>query len=96
MAKYHRIVVKIGTSVLTEGTQKLSQSKMVDLARQCAELHLQGYDIIVCTSGAMAAGRECLDYPTLPTTVAYKQMLAAVGQSCLMQVWEQFFDIFDI
>ncbi len=96
MAKYHRIVVKIGTSVLTEGTQKLSQSKMVDLARQCAELHLQGYDIIVCTSGAMAAGRECLDYPTLPTTVAYKQMLAAVGQSKLMMMWERFFDIYGV
>jgi glutamate 5-kinase len=96
MAKYHRIVVKIGTSVLTEGTQKLSQSKMVDLARQCAELHNQGYDIIVCTSGAIAAGRECLDYPALPTTVANKQMLAAVGQSKLMMMWERFFDIYGV
>ena len=96
MAKYHRIVIKIGTSVLTEGTHKLSQSKMVDLARQCAELHLQGYDVIVCTSGAIAAGRECLDYPELPTTVANKQMLAAVGQSKLMMMWERFFDIYGV
>jgi glutamate 5-kinase len=96
MPKYHRVVIKIGTSVLTEGTQRLSPSKMVDLARQCAELHLQGYDIIVCTSGAIAAGRECLDYPALPTTVANKQMLAAVGQSKLMMMWERFFDIYGV
>jgi glutamate 5-kinase len=50
----------------------------------------------VCTSGAIAAGRECLDYPALPTTVANKQMLAAVGQSKLMMMWERFFDIYGI
>ena len=72
MKKYHRIVVKIGTSVLTEGTRQLSHPKMVDIARQCAELHHLGYDVIVCTSGAIAAGRECLKYPSLPTTVANK------------------------
>lgn len=96
MTKYHRIVIKIGTSVLTEGTRRLSHAKMVDLARQCAELHHQGYDIIICTSGAIAAGRECLDYPALPTTVANKQMLAAVGQSKLMMMWERFFDIYGV
>lgn len=96
MTKYHRIVVKIGTSVLTEGTLQLSHPKMVDIARQCAELHHQGYEILVCTSGAIAAGRECLNYPSLPTTVANKQMLAAVGQSKLMLMWERFFDIYDV
>jgi glutamate 5-kinase len=96
MANYRRIVIKIGTSVLTEGTTQLSHPKMVDLARQCAELHLQGYDIFVCTSGAIAAGRECLDYPHLPTTVANKQMLAAVGQSKLMMMWDRFFAIYGV
>jgi glutamate 5-kinase len=96
MAKYHRIVVKIGTSVLTEGTQQLSHPKMVDLARQCAELHRQGYDIIICTSGAIAAGRDSIDSPAMPATVAHKQMLAAVGQSKLMMMWERFFDIYGI
>ncbi|MDF1512466.1 MAG: glutamate 5-kinase [Anaerolineae bacterium] len=96
MPKYRRVVIKIGTSVLTEGTRKLSHGKMVDLARQCSALHQQGYDIIVCTSGAIAAGRERLDYPNLPTTVANKQMLAAIGQSKLMLLWEQFFDIYGV
>jgi glutamate 5-kinase len=69
---------------------------MVELARQCAELHRQGADLILCTSGAIAAGRERLGFPDVPATVASKQMLAAVGQSRLMLEWERFFEIYDI
>lgn len=91
-----RIVVKIGTSVLTGGTTKLDQAHMVELARQCAVLHRAGHEVIVCTSGAIAAGRDRLGFPELPPTVTSKQMLAAVGQSRLMLVWERLFEIFDI
>ena len=91
-----RIVVKMGTSVLTGGTRSLSTPQMVDFVRQCAELHHQGHEIIVCTSGAIAAGRARLDFPDLPATVASKQMLAAVGQSRLMLMWERLFEIYGI
>jgi glutamate 5-kinase len=91
-----RIVVKVGTSVLTGGTHNLSLPHMVELVRQCAELHHQGYEVIVCTSGAMAVGRARLGFPDLPATVANKQMLAAVGQSRLMLTWERFFEIYNI
>ncbi len=57
---------------------------MVELVRQCAQLHQREVEVIVVTSGAIAAGRERLGYPDLPPTVASKQMLAAVGQSRLM------------
>ena len=53
-----RIVVKFGTSVLTGGTPRLDQAHMVELARQCAALQAAGHEIIVCTSGAIAVGRE--------------------------------------
>lgn len=91
-----RVVVKIGTSVLTGGTARLDQAHMVELARQCAVLHGKGHDVIVCTSGAIAAGRERLGYPELPATITSKQLLAAVGQSRLMLVWERLFEIFGI
>lgn len=93
---YRRIVVKLGTSVLTGGGSLLDRAHMVDLARQCADLHRQGADLILCTSGAIAAGRERLDFPEVPATVASKQMLAAVGQSRLMFEWERFFEIYNI
>lgn len=93
---YQRIVVKLGTSVLTGGTPRLDRAHMVELTRQCAQLCRQGHDLIICTSGAIAAGRERLDFPNLSPTVTTKQMLAAVGQSRLMFEWERFFDIYGI
>lgn len=93
---YQRIVIKVGTSVLTGGTPKLDRAHIVDLVRQAAELHRQKKDLIVCTSGAMAAGRERLGLQESTESVAYKQMLAAVGQSRLMFVWESLFDIYGI
>jgi glutamate 5-kinase len=93
---YKRIVVKLGTSVLTGGSQRLDRAGMVEVARQCAQLHGQGCDVIVVTSGAIAAGRELLGHPALPQTIATKQMLAAVGQSRLMRVWEALFEIYGL
>ena len=69
---------------------------MVDLSRQCADLQHAGHEVILCTSGAIAAGRERLGYPELTPTVATKQMLAAVGQSRLMLMWERFFEIYGL
>jgi glutamate 5-kinase len=94
MAK--RIVIKLGTSVLTGGTRQLDPPRMVDLARQCAELHKEGFDLILVSSGAVAAGRAHLNFPELPPTIASKQLLAAVGQSRLMLAWERFFEIYGI
>ncbi len=93
---YQRIVVKLGTSVLTGGTPQLDHPHLVELVRQCAELYKQGKDIIICTSGAIAVGRHRLGFPALVPTVSNKQMLAAVGQSRLMLMWERYFDIYGI
>lgn len=91
-----RIVIKIGTSVLTGGTPRLDQAHMVELARQCAALQRAGNEVIICTSGAIALGRERLDFPELAHNLANKQMLAAVGQTRLMQLWEHFFAIYNL
>lgn len=93
---YKRIVVKLGTSVLTSGQQSLDRAHMVELVRQCAQIHNTGADVILCSSGAIAAGRERYDLSFQPTSLAEKQMLAAIGQSRLMYVWEQLFDLYDI
>jgi glutamate 5-kinase len=93
---YQRIVIKLGTSVLTGGTPQINRPHLVELIRQCATLYDQGKDVLICTSGAIAAGRERLNFPNLPDTVNNKQMLAAVGQSRLMLIWESFFEIFGI
>ncbi len=93
---YKRIVVKLGTSVLTGGSRYLDGPRLVEFVRQLAELHGEGRDIVVCTSGAIAVGRAHLGFPNLPPTIVSKQLLAAVGQTRLMLQWERFFDIYGI
>ncbi|STY61114.1 Glutamate 5-kinase [Mannheimia haemolytica] len=87
------IVIKFGTSTLTHGTKSFKPSLYVRAGK--AQLHQQ-HRVIVVTSGAAAAGRDYLGHPELPKTLASKQMLAAVGQSQLIRVWENLFDIYNI
>ncbi len=93
---YNRIVVKLGTAVLTGGSRFLDRPRFAGFVRQLAELHDQGCDIVVCTSGAIAVGRAHLGFPDLAPTIVNKQLLAAVGQTRLMLQWENFFDIYGI
>ncbi len=92
---YRRIVVKFGTSTLTAGTKSLSSAHMVDLARQTASLLGQGMQVVLVSSGAIAAGREALGYPSLPGFIPAKQMLAAIGQPRLMGLYQQYFAIYE-
>ncbi|MEC5319642.1 glutamate 5-kinase [Brenneria populi subsp. brevivirga] len=96
MSASQTLVVKLGTSVLTGGSRRLNRAHIVELVRQCAQQHAAGHRIVIVTSGAIAAGREHLGYPELPATIASKQLLAAVGQSRLIQLWEQLFSIYGI
>ena len=88
------IVVKIGTSTLTSGTKKITPSLIVELARQVTTIQEAGHQVILVSSGAMAAGREKLGYPHLPKGLPAKQMVSAVGQPCLMAIYEQIFALY--
>ncbi|WP_034413010.1 glutamate 5-kinase [Candidatus Photodesmus blepharus] len=90
------VVVKLGTSVLTSGTLALDRAHMVELVRQCTELKKQGHVVVIVSSGSIAAGREHLGYPKLPNVISSKQLLAAVGQSQLIQIWESLFAIYGL
>ena len=93
---YQRLVLKLGTSVLTAGSPQINRSRLLELVRQCAKLHAAGVDVVVVTSAAIAAGRESLGFRQLSQTMPVKQMLAAVGQVRLMRHYEQLFGIYDI
>jgi len=88
---YRRIVVKFGTSLLTAGTSKLNHEKMADLVNQIACLHEKGVEVVLVTSGAIAAGREKLGLTKIKG-IPYKQVLASVGQGRLMNLYERLFD----
>lgn len=90
------IVIKVGSSTLTNGTPRLSKPNMLELVRQIAGLHQLGYRVLLVSSGAMAAGREHLGYPKLSTSLPVKQMLCAVGQGQLMQLYSEMFGLYDV
>jgi len=92
--RYRRVVVKLGTSVLTAGTDRLHRSRMVDLIRQIAALREAGGEPILVTSGAVLAGWEQLGFPPRKRNLPEKQLFAAIGQGRLMHVYAQLADIY--
>jgi glutamate 5-kinase len=88
----HRIVAKFGTSLLTAGSNRLNMERMTDLVSQLAKLHNQGIEVVIVTSGAIAAGRERLGLTKKAKGVALKQVLASVGQGRLMNIYERLFE----
>src|SRR3990172_6855557 len=88
---YHRIVAKLGTNVLTAGTDRLDMDVMASLAGQVARLRKAGAELLVVTSGAIAAGRHRLGVSRDRKEMPFRQMLAAVGQSDLMQAYQELF-----
>lgn len=96
MTKKQRFVVKLGTSTLTNGTKSLSRRTMLEIVRQAALLHEEGHEIVLVTSGAVAAGRDVLKQPRLDATMPTKQMLASIGQVHLMQLWTELFALYEI
>ncbi len=91
---YERVVIKVGTSTLTDGGKELCLARMVDLVRQLTAVKAAGKQVVLVSSGGIAAGREMLAYPELPHFLPGKQMLAAVGQPRLMAVYTQLFSLY--
>ncbi len=90
MYSMQKIIVKVGTSTLTQGGQKLSRRFMLGLVEQFICLMNQGKQVVIVSSGAVAAGREVLD------DQASKPLCASIGQVKLMQTWAELFGLFDL
>ena len=93
---YHRIVAKLGTNLLTSNTGQLDHAIMSKLVTQVAQLHQQGLELLIVSSGAIAAGRHKLGLIKKFKGIPYKQVLASVGQSHLMQAYEQLLNQYGI
>ncbi|MCI5052723.1 MAG: glutamate 5-kinase [Simkaniaceae bacterium] len=91
-----KIVIKVGTSTLTQGTQKLSQREMLGLVQQIAHLRSQGVEVILVSSGAIATGRYLLGNSKIDQSSLTNQTFASFGQVKLIQVWSDLFSLFDL
>jgi len=79
------LVIKVGTRVLCDDDNNLSEARLAHLASGISALHDRGYSAVLVTSGAVGVGMGVLGYSTRPTDPAEKQACAAIGQIRLMQ-----------
>ena len=93
---YRRIVIKAGTAILSDGTADSSAVNLQvldSIVRQICQLREHGAEVMLVTSGAIAAGRAALGgYGASSRDIRSRQVAAAVGQSRLMQIYQEQFD----
>ena len=91
-----RLVVKLGTGVLTDSCRQPDPAQLEQLVAQIAALRKAGKEIVLVTSGAVGAGMGALGYEKRPAELAELQACAAVGQSQLMTIYEKLFAAHDL
>src|SRR2546430_2091377 len=91
-----RVVVKLGTGVLTDSRKQPDLAQMQQLVAQIAALRNAGKEMVLVTSGAVGAGMGALGCEKRPTELAELQACAAVGQSRLMTAYEKLFSKFEL
>ena len=89
--KYRRIIVKAGTNILTGGRDELDDSFIDSLVSQISDLSSSGREMLLVSSGAVAAGRGVMRNLSKSSVLPDRQVLAAVGQGRLMHLYEQAF-----
>ena len=91
----NRIVVKVGTSTLTNDAGKSDLRTTDRLVCVLSDIHNMGYEVVLVSSGAIAVGRNKLNMTSKPDSMRMKQAAAAVGQCSLMYLYDKFFGDYD-
>lgn len=91
----NRVVVKVGTSTLTNEIGKSDLHTFDRLACVLSDIRNMGYEVILVSSGAIAVGTEKMDLKERPTIMRMKQAAAAVGQCRVMFLYDKFFGDYD-
>lgn len=92
--KRQRIIIKVGTNVITRDDGMLNEEIMEQLAFQIAELKKRNIDVVLVSSGAMAAGRSFAPAYCNRNKIIHRQLLAAIGQVELMSTYSRIFGDF--
>ncbi|MBF6628791.1 MAG: glutamate 5-kinase [Proteiniphilum sp.] len=90
-----KLIIKIGTSTLTAGTNRISFAVIESLARQIVELK-KDYDVVIVSSGAIATARQFVEINGFHRNVDSKQAMAAIGQTKLMELYDTIFSTFGL
>ncbi|QFR33719.1 glutamate 5-kinase [Ancylobacter sp. TS-1] len=90
LSSFRRIVVKVGSALLVDSSRgALRHAWLAALAEDVAQLHREGKEVLVVSSGAIALGRNVLKLPKRPLKLEESQAAAAVGQIALARAWSE-------
>ena len=91
LGEVERIVIKVGTTTITNGSSTASKEMMDSIAKQVKVLKDQGKEVLIVTSGAIGIGLKALGVKPNPNNIPMRQAASSVGQSILMQKWNESF-----
>ncbi|MDQ8205694.1 glutamate 5-kinase [Pelagicoccus sp. SDUM812003] len=94
--KPRRIVIKLGTGIITQGVGKIDPLQIAGICSQVAEIQKRGIEVILVSSGAIGMGMGVLGMDSRPQTLAKQQACASIGQSRLIQCWQDGLAPYDI
>jgi len=91
--KFNRAVIKVGSALIAPDNNGCSGKYVLAIARFITECHKAGKEIILVSSGSVAAGRQLIQHGSPVPSIPVKQAMAAVGQMQMMANWQRFFDV---
>ena len=95
-SKFHRIAVKVGSNVITQSDGSLNDGRILRIVEDVAILYKQGIEVVLISSGAVAAGRSEVTPSKKTNIIAAKQIWAAIGQVKLMSSYQFLFGKYGI
>ncbi len=90
--RWKRIVIKVGSALIAPAGKGCSTRFLLAIARFISECKLQGTEVVLVSSGSVAAGRAAISFSHQPLPINVKQAMAAIGQSQMMMMWSQLLD----
>ena len=91
-----RVVAKVGTSSITDDQGAIAREAIAKVTREVAQVRTQGHEVLLVSSGAVAAGVATLGFDSRPADMRTLQAVSAVGQSRIMGVWNEELDAFGL
>ena len=89
ITQVQRAVIKLGARVLTNDEGGLALSRLTEIIEEVVQIRRRGIEPLIVSSGAVGLGRDVLGLESNPTDLVEKQLCAAVGQSRLMEIYQQ-------
>ena len=89
---WQRIVIKVGSALISPNAKGCSTRYLLAIARFINECRQQGIEVVLVSSGSVAAGRSAIAFAHQPLPINIKQAMAAVGQTEMMATWSNMFD----